>query len=66
MNGVELARDAPCIFCTIGILDIKKCKWRCLSPFVALVMLEGIVPIFLVNFRTRFFLRGVGYDAPSF
>jgi hypothetical protein len=43
-----------------------KCKQRCLSPFVTLVMMEGIALIVLSNLGTRFFLRGVGCDALGF
>jgi hypothetical protein len=44
----------------------EKCKRICLSPFVTFVLLEGIALILLSNLRTRFFLRGVGCDAPGF
>jgi hypothetical protein len=66
MNGDEAARNAPCTICSIRILNIRKCKQRCLSTFVTLVMMKGIVLILLSNLGTRIFLRGVGYDAPGF
>jgi hypothetical protein len=66
MNDDEAVRNAPCTFYFIRILDIGKCKQRCLSPFVTLVMMEGIALVLLSNIGTRFFLRGVGCDAPGF
>jgi hypothetical protein len=66
MNDVEVVRNAPCTFCSIRILDIGKCKRRCPSPFVTLVMMEGIALILFLNLGMRFRLRGVGCDAPGF
>jgi hypothetical protein len=36
------------------------------SVFVTLILIEGVAPILLSNLGTRFYLRGVGCDAPGF